>query len=72
MAFLEKGGGLVLVYVFLFSIPLFSKNLKSSVDRKNPLLGDKHYPVPFLETTKETKSPFWHLLDPRFEWLKVA
>ena len=33
-------------------------------------------PGSFLGTTKETKNPFWHLLNPRFEanprWLKVA
>ena len=29
-------------------------------------------PGAFLGTTKETKTPLWHLLGPRFEWLEVA
>ena len=35
------------------------------------VLGDK-IQGPSLGTTKETKTPFWHHLDPRLEWLEVA
>ena len=38
---------------------------------KNPLFRREN-PGAFLGTSKETKTSFRPLLDPRFEWLEVA
>ena len=34
------------------------------------IFGGNKIQGPFLGTTKETKTPFWHLLDPRLSGLK--